>query len=58
MSHNSLHYIETLTDEPCAVFEPLEKLEKLDDRAKVCSFAGYMYDGGGYRVWDPRKQVV
>ena len=42
---------------PCAVVEPLEKLKKLDDRAAMCFFVGYKYDGG-YRVWDPKKRVV
>jgi len=33
----------------------LEKLKKLDDRATMCFFVGYKYDGG-YRVWDPKKR--
>jgi len=36
----------------------LEKLRKLDARSRICFFVGYKYEGGGYRVWDPRKGVV
>ena len=43
---------------PCSIVEPLEKLKKLDDRAKMCFFVGYKYGGGGYRVWDPKGKVV
>ena len=24
----------------------------------MCSFVGYKYEGGGYRVWDSKRQVV
>ena len=24
----------------------------------MCFFVGYKYDGGGYRVWDPKRRVV
>jgi len=44
--------------EPCAIVEPKELLKKLDDRATMCFFVGYKYDGGGYRVWDPERRVV
>ena len=43
---------------PCSIVEPLEKLQKLDDRARMCCFVGYKYGGGGYRVWDPKGKVV
>ena len=43
---------------PCAIVEPKERLRKLDDRATMCFFVGYNYEGGGYRVWDPKKRVV
>ena len=43
---------------PCAIVEPKEWLKKLDDRATMCFFVGYKYEGGGYRVWDPKRQVV
>ncbi len=39
---------------PCTIVKPKEKLNKLDDWAKMCVFIGYKYGGGGYRVWDPR----
>ena len=42
---------------PCAVVEPSELLKKLDNRAKMCFFVGYKYQGG-YRVWDPKRRVV
>ena len=38
--------------------EPTERLRKLDDRATKCFFVGYKYEGGGYRVWDPKRQVI
>jgi len=31
---------------------------KRDDRATICFFVGYKYDGSGYRVWDPKRRVV
>ena len=43
---------------PCAIVEPKERLRKLDDRASMCFFIGYKYEGGGYRVWDPKRRVV
>jgi len=43
---------------PCAIVEPKERLKKIDDRATMCFFVGYKYEGGGYRVWDPKRQVV
>ena len=43
---------------PCAIVEPKERLRKLDDRATMCFFVGYKYEGGGYRVWDPKRRVV
>ena len=43
---------------PCAIVEPSAKLKKLDDRARFCVFVGYMYGSGGYRVWDPDRDVV
>ena len=24
----------------------------------MCYFVDYKYDGGGYRVWDPKRRVV
>ena len=33
-------------------------MRKLDDRATTRFFVGYKYEGGGYRVWDPKRQVV
>ena len=33
-------------------------LRKLDDRATMCFIVGYKYEGGGYRVWHPKSQVV
>ena len=24
----------------------------------ICFFVGYKYEGGGYRVWDPKRRVV
>ena len=27
-------------------------------RATMCFLVGYKYDGGGCRVWDPKRQVV
>jgi len=24
----------------------------------MCFFVSYKYDGGGYRVWDPKRRVV
>jgi len=33
-------------------------LKKLDAWSRMCFFVGYKYEGGGYRVWDPRKGVV
>jgi len=41
----------------CCV-QPLEKLRKLDARSRMCFFIGYKFEGGGYRVCDPRKGVV
>ena len=38
--------------------EPTERLRKLDDRATMCFFVGYKYEGGGYRVRDPKRQVI
>jgi len=35
-----------------------ERLRKLDDQATMCFFVGYKYEGGGYRVWDPKRRVV
>ena len=43
---------------PCAIVEPKEWLRKLDDRETMCSFMGHKYDGGGYRVWDPKRRVA
>src|SRR5882757_4515829 len=43
---------------PCAVVEPSELVRKLDDRLRMCFFVGYKYEGGGYRVWDPKCRVV
>jgi len=43
---------------PCAIVEPKEWLRKLDDRATMCYFVGHKYDGGGYRVRDPKGRVV
>ena len=43
---------------PCAIVEPKERLKKLDDRATMCFFVGYKYEGGGYRVWDPKRRVI
>ena len=34
------------------------KLQKLDDRVRMCCFIGYKYGGGGYRVWDPKGRVM
>lgn len=34
------------------------KLRKLDERVSMCFFIGYKYGGGGYRVWDPKRQAV
>jgi len=42
---------------PCAVVEPLEKSKEHDHHATMYFFVGYKYDGG-YRIWDPKKQVV
>ena len=42
----------------CAIAEPSARLKKLDDRARFCVFVGYKYGGGGYRVWDPEREVV
>ena len=42
----------------CAIVEPKERLRKLDDRRIMCFFVGYKYVGGGYWVWDPKRQVV
>jgi len=41
-----------------AIVEPKERLGKLDDRATMRFFVGYKYDGGCYRVWDPKRRVV
>jgi hypothetical protein len=41
-----------------AIVEPKERLKKLDDRATMWFLVGYRYAGGGYRVWDPKRQVV
>ena len=43
---------------PCSIVEPLKKLKKLDDRARMCFFVSYKYGGGGYRVWDPKGKAV
>ena len=43
---------------PCTIVEPKERLKKVDERATMCFFVGYKYEGGGYRVWDPKRQVV
>ena len=43
---------------PCAVVEPSELVRKLDDQSRMCLFVGYKYEGGGYRVWDPKRRVV
>jgi len=43
---------------PCAIVELKEWLKKLDDRVTMCFFMGYKYEGGGYRVWDLKRQVV
>ena len=43
---------------PCVIVEPQHKLKKLDDRASMCFFVGYKYSGGGYWVWDLKRQVV
>ena len=43
---------------PCTVVEPAVKLRKLDNCSSMCFFIGYKYGGGGYRVWDPKRQVV
>ena len=40
----------------CAVISPKEWLKGLEDRATMCFLVGYKYDGGGYRVWDLKKQ--
>ena len=42
----------------CAIAEPSAKLKKLDDHARFCVFVGYKYGGGGYRIWDPEREVV
>jgi len=39
---------------PSAIIEPKERLRTLDNRATMSFFVGYKYDGGGYRVWDPK----
>ena len=33
-------------------------MRKLDDRATICFFVGYKYEGGGYLVWDPKRRAV
>jgi len=43
---------------PCAIAKLSAKLKKLDDRARFCVFVRYKYSGGGYRVWDPEREVV
>ena len=43
---------------PCAVVELAVKLRKLDNCLSMCFLVGYKYGGGGYRVWDPKRQVV
>ena len=43
---------------PFAIVEPTERLRKLYNRATICFFVGYKYEGGGYRVWDPKRRVV
>jgi len=43
---------------PCAIVEPKERLRKFDDRAIMYFCVGYKYQGGGYRIWDPKRQVV
>ena len=43
---------------PCPVAEPSAKLKKLDDRARFCVFVGYKNGDGGYRVWDPEREVA
>ena len=42
----------------CAIVELKERLRKLEDRTTMCSFMGYKYTGGGYQVWDLKRQVV
>jgi len=42
----------------CIIVEPKERLKQLDDRVTMCPFVGYKYEGGGYRIWDPKRQVV
>ena len=39
-------------------FVGTERSRKLDDRARICFFVGYKYEGGGYQVWDPKRRVV
>ena len=43
---------------PCTIVQPAIKLKRLDDRAMMCLFLGYKYDGRGYRVWCPERRVV
>jgi len=42
----------------CVIAEPSAGLKKLNDRARFCVFVRYKYGGGGYRVWDPEREVV
>ena len=42
----------------CSVVDPLVKLKKLDDHARMCFFVGYKYGGGGYWVWDLKGGVL
>ena len=40
-----------------AIVELTERLRKLDDRATMCFFVGYKYEGGGYRVSDLKGEL-
>ena len=42
----------------CSMVDPLAKLKKLDDCARMCFFVGYKYGSGGYQVWDPKGGVL
>ena len=33
-------------------------MRKLENRATMCFFVGYKYNGRGYRVWVPKRRVV
>ena len=45
-------------DASCAIVELTERLRKLDDRAIICFFVGYKYEGGGYRVSDLKGELL